>query len=443
MLRGYGWLIASAALAAGAGLAACTGDEFLVGGGGSDGSGGATGSTGVTGTGTPASTGTDAASTGTASTVSTGTGACAGCTLGGVCQTGNDATACGPVGTECQVCGVPNACQTATCSAQVCGTAPLDGASCSYVENEPFSGICAGGQCTPNPEDCLNGVDDEDEDDLIDCNDHDSCDGGFACFPTFDDAEWTGPVAFYLGDVACPDVWDTEVTGTFGAGGVVGGDCTCSCTPNCDATYEVALGACGTEGTSETISADDCVLAIPAAGALQNASKAASTEGCDSVGEPPTPSFAMPATLCARDEAGAGCDDGSCRARAPLVSEVEGRICVYQEGDNDDVTCPEGLNTKIEIESIVEDDRTCACTCTDNCDDGEIEFFDDAACTGCDAAANCGSLPINDESGCAAELPETGMVYAKWNIVAECESDNPTVPATGDATTTTLTLCCL
>lgn len=445
MLRGYGWLIASAGLAASAGVVACTGDEFLVGGGGNDGSGGgATGSSGLTGPGSVASSGTDAVgSTGTDVTASTGTGACTGCTIAGVCQTGNDATACGPLGTECQVCGAPNACQTATCTGQVCGTTPLDGVACAYVENQPFSGICAGGACTPNPEDCLNGVDDEDDDDLIDCNDHDSCDGIATCFPNFEAADWTGPVAFYLGDVTCPDVWDTEVAGTYGAGGIVDQDCACSCTANCGAGYEVALGACGVEGTAKTIADDDCVVAIPAAGALQSASNAANTAGCAAVDDLPAPTFAMPATLCTRDEAGGGCDGGSCRARAPVVSEVEGRICIYQEGDNDDVTCPEGLNTKIEIESNPVEQRTCACGCTDNCGEGEIEFFTDAACTTCGATANCGSLPIDDAEGCVDDLPTSGMVYAKWNIQAECTVDDATVPPAGEVETTTLTLCCL
>jgi hypothetical protein len=416
MLRFKGLLAASGLI-----LAGCVGDEFLVGAGGNDGAGG--GSTG-SGSSVASSAGTDAGSSGSAT--STGSGGCAGCLQGDACQAGTAVDACGAAAATCQVCETTQLCQTASCNGGACGTTPAnDGDPCPFVPGDETSGQCVTGQCLEAPEDCLNGVDD-DEDGNADCLDSD-CDVAFTCV-TDTPVGWSGPFAVYEGAVECPGVWGIVVPGTFGREPTAGGyDCACTATvTGCEVTFALgeaaAEGSCVGDADPFTVPAGGCTdLGDPTA--LTFALLATRTGDVECVGdtaasvELPPPSFDEVFTICdAPDpDGGVGCDAGACRPRVPDSGNAQGDICIMRPTDDPEGdTCIAPFTSKRVIGSAFDDTRDCDCECTSAACGGDvIGFFDEATCAECGGNEGpCDELEVGITKECASQLPEAGDLFA-------------------------------
>jgi len=371
---------------------------------------------------------------------------------GGVCQPGNAFEACGIAGEACASCTTTDVCQTSSsCLGQECVFVLVDeGVACPFVDGNPSSGVCIGGTCQEAGEDCLNGVDDSDDDTLVDCND-DDCDVSFACVDTTPSG-WIGPVALYLADVPCPGTWATEVDGPSGIGVVADPyTCTCACTvPVCDeVTFEYGTSSAPscTDATTEvrTLQAGAC----DSLGESTTSSVARNlTPTCaattDEEFELPTAAFATAVTVCASDlDPGGGCDGGSCRLRAPLVGAEEGLVCIYQAGAM--LNCPTGFSTRVaKVATSFADTRGCGCACTESSCGADIEFFDNVECTECgENPGSCGALTADDE--CLVDIPAATELFATWvprrGSVPTCEAEGS---PTGDlATSGELTFCCI
>lgn len=185
-------------------------------------------------------------------------------------------------------------------------------------------------------EDCTNGVDDDD-DDLVDCADRDSCFGlQCAAFPAEEDG-WSGPVLLRAEgkDEPCPVAYPTEGISGFRLNGV-DNPCGCSCEAptgvSCAATVSLFNDAgCGVlSATVPTGSAPSCVGASAQVGA---ASAISSTAGgsCAPKATAAEASFER-VTTCAT--AGAGCEIGHACVRSPSGGDT---LCVHADGVRD---CP-------------------------------------------------------------------------------------------------------
>lgn len=444
MIRTVSVLVTSVGLL----LAGCTGDEFLIGGQGGDASGPAS-----SGSGPSTTSQGGAGSTSSASTTSTGSGTCDGCMQGGACQPGDTLTACGLGGETCASCTTTNPCQTSSCAGQACVFVPAaEGAACPFLEGNPSSGACIAGTCQAATEDCLNGIDDRDEDALVDCND-DSCDVSFTCVDTTREGGWVGPVALYLADVPCPATWASEVPGDFAIGAVADAyACTCECSVvGCDevtfdyGTAPVDPSTCASATTTERAVETGACDALGPTTNTTVARNADLTPTCGAATEEgfelPPAAFDQRVTVCTSDlMPGGGCDGGACRPRAPVVGTEQGLVCIYHEGD---VDCPEGGAFPTRVETIATelvDTRGCDCACTESSCGASVRFFDDSDCTECgENAGPCATL--DDDDDCVSEIPAAAAMFAEWSADPSCATAGT---PTGLVTTAgLLTFCCL
>jgi hypothetical protein len=227
-------------------------------------------------------------------------------------------------------------------------------------------------------EDCMNEIDDDD-DDLVDCDDPD-CDAGFVCVPPLPDGwlgvGWLQPST----DTPCPDllpvVRDVYVAEQLQ---VPATSCECTCAPPSPSAIScVATTTCYSD-TSCTLannlqSQDVPMSCVPidldagaGGGGSCRANNPVAVSGAAQC-TPSTPTVPAPinwqpaARACLQSDP--GLCSGPARACVPRLPGHELGPCVYHGGD---VDCPAGFSDKRPVHNDhVDDSRTCGdCTCED------------------------------------------------------------------------------
>ncbi len=362
-----------------------------------------------------------------------GTLGCGTCQMPNTCGGGNVANVCGCTPTTCaaqgKTCGtIPNGCggtvdcgtcvQPKFCSgANVCVSAScgdgvqngsetdLDcgGPDCAHCANgktcggngDCLSANCVGGTCKPPPENCTNGIDD-DQDGLTDCADPDCT--TVTCSPVAPPG-WLGPVELFDGDPAalpaCGGAYpNSTYSGNNGLSCAAASCSACDCAAPTGVSCSFPIMAEYTAGVVR-LSCSGAPALVTATGVCQPISNkeitiADSTPSGGSCtpsgGVPTTPSAAWSTSVKVCESSGflqGGCGAGSVCAAKPQGPFV-GSVCVYSAGD---VACPGGFANKHLSYGTFNDTRGCTtCGCGGatgvNCS-GEVTFY---------SAANCPAL---------------------------------------------------
>ncbi len=309
-------------------------------GGSTGGSGGATGGTGGSTGGTGGSTGGSGGATGGSGGATGGTGGSTGGSGGATGGTG------GSTG----------------------GTGGSTGGS---------GGATGGTGGSIGPEDCTNGVDDND-DNLVDCADP-LCQPDYTCVPA-PPAEW-GPVGY---SAERDSSADTIECGPLTPSGlalhrgleIADDGCACECQSPTGGVCTVSSvlwqnGTC-TGGNAAVQSGCYDFSNTYRIGGVQTSEPVLSKPGsCAATvaGAPSAPSWETTADFCSVPTQGGGCGGGQvCVARAP--SPLEDAACVVREGDH---ACPASFPNQRVYFSAVDDARACtanACSC--GAPDGEF-----------------------------------------------------------------------
>lgn len=343
-----------------------------------------------------------------------------------------------------------------------------------------FGGGGSGGEI-PTSEDCLNGVDDDD-DVLADCADPD-CAVEFDCVTPVPEG-WEGP---YLVATAptegalpvCPDGWAAEAERhqtVVNAGPLSCSDCACNAPTGVGCTLpsvikigtntcedpagpgfrgdiempsSAAWGTCFTESGYGALSGCGGLTTSCLDSAYIDALPQVETlgAGCAATGgdvvSGDTASFATKMLACVQDAAGSGlCADGeSClqKPKSPFFS----RYCVAKDGTE---SCPQGVGwsqSYVFFEGL-EDTRGCSeCTCgavTGATCDASIRLYSssDGSCSGAMAQ-------IDEGTTCDTTNPGTGVFDRRVdvNLVAGACSPASAVSPTGTVTAIgARTYCC-
>lgn len=315
-------------------------------------------------------------------------------------------------------------------------------------------GADGGGGAMPGDEDCTNGIDDDD-DDLVDCED-DDCTPAFLCVPNAP-TDWEGPVASFTGPTTPPDCpGDYDSVAYDGVSDLSFDPVTCnacSCTaPNtvCNAStligYEqsdcsdmlpIAYGQSCDNANSGNF---DYVQAAPPTAAPGTGGCVESGGGVD---QSPTPTFDVQARLCDVTAAtGGGClSDQTCM---PAVgsSTYEEEHCIHRAGDH---ACPPPFNDKrllFDGTPTLNDARDCtACSCpfTGGCT-GATGFHSTNMCIDFMPP----TLP-NDGATCVLRPGGNFAQFIASNITGSCppSGGNPTGAVSVDGGAAVTTICCL
>lgn len=235
------------------------------------------------------------------------------------------------------------------------------------------AGLGGAGGAPLVPENCANGIDDND-DMLVDCMDP-TC----ACVDAFP-SNWSGPAVLYRGPAgnppACPADWPTQILAGK-AGNIVGDDpamCSgCSCGAQSAITCPPAqltfytLASCSGTPTSQTAASPNTCTAINGAASLYASVRAAIPTPMGGTCPPSggqatissTPSFTEDAVLCFGAMQGTSCAQGPC---VPLPPPPFGAsICIYRASGN---PCPAPFTVEHTIYDGLNDTRGCsACNC--------------------------------------------------------------------------------
>jgi hypothetical protein len=317
------------------------------------------------------SSGSGGAGAGTASSSATGEGGaggsggdCPGCVdEEGECHPGLEVDACGAAGAACVFCDPPrNPCEVATCEAGACGSeASPDGSPCE-------DGACVDGVCTIGAENCLNGVDDEDADEDVDCADDDCAD--YQCSAQTPPG-FVGPYLTLTGDGAaeCPvglrlvSVLHTEPEGA----------CACEEPTFDDCEAQLSLDQPGCDAASNVVAVDASCEAIPVE-ATFGVESSTTTQTCSSDGM--ADAVTQKVTLC--ELPGGGCDRG-----AACVPPLDGGALVCVLHRNPSQQCPAGFPVRRVAADV--DAVSCACSCTVATSSClvKIQIWDDPLCSTC------------------------------------------------------------
>ncbi|AKT39107.1 hypothetical protein [Chondromyces crocatus] len=267
-----------------------------------------------------------------------------------------------------------------------------------------------GGQLQPEPENCLDGID-NDLDGLVDCADVEDCaPADYACIPTPPDG-WTGNIHALIGDFGstdappgCPEGTterdfvaepsDATCTPCACSHDTSGASCyaptvTCYNSANCSAgtssvTYATLTDQC--TNVSNTPNPLSCRLAAPPG--VRNRGTCAVSEGAQLVDARPWRHTVRTCTSSLPTGLGCAQPDHVCAARPPVVDGTpaidDTTTCILKEGTD---ACEPGWTT-IDLQLYVsgEDGRSCAaCGCNLDaitCTGGNVQAYDNLDCTG-------------------------------------------------------------
>ncbi|HVU52542.1 MAG TPA: hypothetical protein VHL80_17805 [Polyangia bacterium] len=313
--------------------------------------------------------------------------------------------------------------------------------------------------CTPAPEDCFNGLDD-DCDGLNDCADPD-CAPTAVCVP-----RPSGTVGTVVGAAdLCPKGFAPNDNGatpyglTIGSGGTTCSGCQCAqtvSTTSCSAalTTYTSTADCqaATNGkdvlTVSSTTADPCPVPDTSTTNVFGAALSAWTvtsASCGPTGTPvrPTASFATSTGFCQaatvlQANPNTGCVAGSVCMRRPPAGNPSCVLLV------DASACPAGTKTSAVVYAGLQDDRACgACTCDvqgASCDALVVQMGSDYGC-GLDTADLKGGARV-----CTTAQPTSGVYAPGYHLsgVPTNGACKPTSALTGSVTATGgRSLCCL
>jgi hypothetical protein len=294
------------------------------------------------------------------------------------------------------------------------------GCACSPGEE------CVGNTCVNIPEDCLNGVDDDGDND-VDCADAE-CNAGYTCAAT--PAGWTGPVTLWSGTPGtaplCSGDYPNGYLSAFFDIVIPAYQCpSCTCEPTslsscADFRFRVRdLSDCTGSGYVTTPLAPDTCQDYAFTGVMLSAFLAHPTDagsgqssmyasGACQILNVPTPSFPTPtwnveAVACGDNTPtpGGGCGASQCVPKASAPFDTA--LCVFRPGV---FNCPPSYpnprpdSTNPQYYETYTDGRGCSnCTCGPLDCGGAAHLYTDTACT-MDATlipldGSCVSLPTD------------------------------------------------
>lgn len=297
----------------------------------------------------------------------------------------------------------------------------------------PLAGGAGG--AAPTGEQCLNGVDDDD-DALADCADDDCTQVGCLDLPP----EWIGPVELRSDDSPCEGDFSIGIASLKTSVDAPAARCSCSCTGGIQscatAGFETfANQTCGNQIDKETLASGQCEV-LTDLGAVDGyqvdpQGPAACTPAVDE--NLPTPSFDAQ-RLCGLPAPPAGCKEGTC---APSSGS-----CVYASGN---LVCPSGFATSFTGSAGIVDSRACApgsCNCgaaTGGCG-FTFELFDSPV---------CGGAPISSTMSTLCEAESFGNGPGSYSAVFTGVDGQFSCAASGTPTATgsvalsePITVCC-
>jgi len=326
-------------------------------------------------------------------------------------------------------------------SSSMMGSGGQGGATTSTSSSSSGTGGGATG------EDCLNGVDDDNDGD-VDCADTE-CSVGYTCATA--PGGWNGPVALFEGASA----QDPGCSGDFPGDEYMGhqglvpepamcSQCTCAA-PNVNCVLSpIAFGdaTCGAAYNIEfPANAGQCMgISVPAMtmGASADAPMAFPSGACTAsnvtVTRPP-PSWQNVGRTCSAVAEGKGCPSSgaSCvpKPQAPFASG----LCVYRSGN---LPCPAGFSQKHVFDDGVNDNRDCSpCQCGSP----------SATCTATTSiynGANCGGSPnatVPNDGSCAA-VSGGGSMKATVSSTVSCPASGGQPTGSISAGFKKTTVCC-
>jgi len=228
-------------------------------------------------------------------------------------------------------------------------------------------------------ENCVNGLDDDD-DNLVDCADSDC--SAFACVAVPEG--WGGPVELRPEETTCNGAFSVEVLTLKSSVVVESATCACNCaggTPACDSVTASFYGSgeCNGGASTQTLGNSLCETLDRVAGADSYLVHGVPPGLQCAVGVEtavPTPAFVSQRLCGPPTGGGGGCDEGSC---APT-----GQVCVYAPGS---VACPAGFESPLVLFNDFVDSRSClagSCACaapTGGCV-ATLALFDNLNCVG-------------------------------------------------------------
>lgn len=277
----------------------------------------------------------------------------------------------------------------------------------------------SGGSGLTGAEDCLNGIDDDD-DSQVDCADPD-CQVAFDCEAAAP-AGFTGPAVMWSGTgtqkpppCGAPNLGRLELFAGLSAApancGAVGCQCTTVGAASCVALVKYVSGGCTVNGTYTPIGAGCTDISVGGPAFANFVIGVSGNLSCLPMAssKPAVPPLSWSArhALCLPSSPGAGCGAGVC---APKVDASYSKRCVFQKGI---VGCPAAYPQTFSLHAGADDSRDCT------------------ACT-CDNSGSCAvSVDDFDSSGCAgtqSTIPKGGSCL---------EVDGPTAQRSVKVTTTT------
>lgn len=298
----------------------------------------------------------------------------------------------------------------------------------------PLAGNSAGGG-EPGTEQCLNGVDD-DNDGLADCADDDCAELACVELPI----GWLGPVELRADDSPCEGPFSAGIASLKKDVEAAPATCTCGCVgipQTCDTADLTFFGTviCGnaqmqvqlTNGTCESV---ENVQGADAFTIEPNVVSGSCTSSVETSIEPPTFEARR---LCGLPAEGAGCDSGSC---APSAT------CVYMPGN---VVCPKGFASSFMgnagiIDSRGCDEGGCGCTASGGPCSYTVELYDNQNCQNGVVAttSSTGCQPVQFGGGGG----NRGALFTATPGTVGCVSTGSGTPTGSVSLNEPITVCC-
>jgi hypothetical protein len=339
-----------------------------------------------------------------------------------------------------------------------------------------------GGGGSPPLEDCLDGID-NDDDGNVDCEDP-KCAPDYECVVEIP-VGWGdfGYIGLYRGTnmpPACPDDMPTEVYA--GDAGLTWSNATCSncgCAPaqgqSCDLTadldpskagqqpLQVANQPCGMSATqlstltvpsswgggcyhNEVLPGSSTCLGQPCNASVTAAAATVSGGSCNATGgvpNKPNPNFTIHGRACRATKLGKGCPTDQVCLPKPKGG-FEPRVCVGQTGDN---VCPAPFVTKSVLYDDFDDDRDCTnCACgpaSGGTCEMTIELHSDATLNVCTTDV------VSVTTGSCANIPGNQAIRGRSYQVTDppsggtCSPTTTSTPVGGVTEEGPTTFCCL